>query len=97
MLHIDDVVVPVAADKARGPVRIDLQCPDLKFSGGYALLEALRNRDRIEQPIGSAFVGNVFRTIVEKDFAIDGVPIPVFGAAELVELCFSEICCFRHG
>ena len=51
---------------------------------------------QFQKPIGSAFVGNVFRAVREQDVAVDTVPVPVFGAGELAEISFAEFFCFRH-
>ena len=96
VLRIDDVAVAVVGNEACAPVFIDLQCPNLEFFGGDVLLEALRDRDGIEKPVGSAFVGDVFRAVGEDDVPVDPVPMPVFGAGELAEICFAEFRCFRH-
>ena len=53
-------------------------------------------RDRIEKPVGAAFVGDVFRAVGEKDIAVDAVPVPVFGAGELPEIGFAEFRGLRH-
>src|ERR1035438_5210406 len=47
---------------------------------------ALANSDRIQQPIGSARIGNVLRAVSEKDVPVNTVPVPVLGAGELRDL-----------
>ena len=96
VLRIDDVVVAVVTDQACSPVFIDLQFPDLERFAGDRLLEALRDRDGIEEPIGAAFVSDVFGAVGTKDLAVDAEPVPVFGAGELPEIFFAKLSCFRH-
>jgi hypothetical protein len=50
----------------------------------------------IQKPIGSAFVGGVFRTVREQDVAVDTGAVPAFGAGELPEMYFAEFRCLRH-
>jgi hypothetical protein len=90
VLPIDDVVIAVVADEARRSVDIDLQYPDLECFAGHALFTPLRDGDRIEKPIGSAFIGNVFCAVGEQDVPIDTVTVPAFGTGELSEIFFTE-------
>src|ERR1039458_1535307 len=88
LLRIDDVVIAVVANEGCSPVGIDLQFPDLESFTSNGFLKALR--DGIQKPIGSAFVGDVFRAVGEDNVAVEAVPVPVFGAGELAENCFAE-------
>lgn len=63
VLRIDDVVVAVIAGEACRPVGIDRELPDLERFAGNCLLVKLHDRDGVEQPVGSALIGDVFRAV----------------------------------
>jgi hypothetical protein len=51
---------------------------------------------RIEQPISTAFVGDIFRAVGKQDVRVDTVPIPVLAAGELHEIVLAESFRRRH-
>ena len=85
-----DVAVAVIAGQRSGPVGTHGEFPDLKFLGGNSFVVRLNDRDFIEEPIRSAMLSQVLRAVGVKDVAVDGVPIPVFTAGELLQVAFVE-------
>ena len=86
VLGIDDVVIAIVANERRCPILAHGEFPDLEFFGGNALLMQLADRDGIQKPIGSAFVGQVLCTVCIGDVSVETVPIPVVAARELIEI-----------
>ena len=64
-------------------VGIDRQLPDLEFLARNRFLEALREGDLVEQPVGAALVGDVFGAVGKEDPAHQAVAVPMFAAGEL--------------
>jgi hypothetical protein len=96
VLCVNDVAIAVIADERCGSVFIDLQPPHLEFLARHSLLIKLSDGDRIQKPVGSAPVSNVFRAVCEEDLGVDSVPVPVFGTGELPEMKFVELFGVRH-
>jgi hypothetical protein len=65
VLRVDDVVVAVIAGESRSALGVDLEFPDLECFACDRFLEMLRNRDGVGQPIGAAFIGDVFGAVRE--------------------------------
>ena len=71
-------------------IRLHGQLPELEFFGCNGFLEALRERDLVEKPIGAGLVGDVFRAIGEEDASHQAVAMPLLAAAELRQLGAGE-------
>ena len=82
-LRVDDLVVAVVAGQRRRPVGTNGELPDLELFGGEASRKGWQMAIVIEQPIGAAFVGDVFRAVGKQDVAVDTVPVPVLAAGKL--------------
>jgi len=86
-----DVRVPIIACKQSCSVFLDLQVPDLKLFE-FDCPDGLSESNLIEEPIGSAFLRDVFNAISEGDVPNDSVAVPCFRAGELLKVFFFE--CF---
>ncbi len=96
VLRVNDVVVAITANKGSRPVFSDFKIPDLELFGRYALFEALREGDCIDQPVSPGFVGDELCTVGEKHLAVDRVPIAVLRAGELTKIGVGEFRCVLH-
>jgi len=88
LLRVNDVAIAVVAENGCAAVGANLQLPDLKLFLGNARLMLLGDCDDVEQPVGSALLGEKLSAIGVEHRTIDAVAIPVFRAGELPEFRF---------
>ena len=86
VLGVDDIVVAIVADERRSAILAYGEFPDLEFLGGNRFLMALTDCDGIEEPIRSAFVGQVLSAVSIGDVSVETVPVPVLTSRELIEI-----------
>jgi hypothetical protein len=80
----DDLAVAVLTAEGCSAIRLHGELPDLKRCYHDGFDAALSQRDLVEQPVGAAVVGDVFRAISEEDIADETMAIPELAAGELV-------------
>ena len=86
----DRVAVAVLAGEGGAAVGMHPEPPELERFGGDALVIALREGDVIEQPVRSALLGDIFRTVRIQDLAHEGMAVPCLGAGELPQVVGGE-------
>jgi hypothetical protein len=82
----DEVAIAVVAAEGGCAIVANLQRPHLKLFGGDTRIVRLDDRNLVQQPIGPALVGYLFRAVGEQHFAVDAVAIPMLAAGELREI-----------
>lgn len=75
-LRKDHVVVAVLNGAHAGAVGVDGEFPDLKRLTRHALFEALCERDFVEKPVRTAFVGDMFGTVCEQNVPAESMAVP---------------------
>src|ERR1017187_7761708 len=78
-------------------IRLHRQLPELEFLRRNGFLEALRERDLVEKPVGASLVRDVFRAISEENASYHAVAMPLLAAAELRQLGAGEFGLVGHG
>src|SRR4051812_20593473 len=76
----DGMTIAVLAGELGAAVGIDRQLPDLEFLARDLFLEALRERDLVEEPPSATGIGDVFGAVGKEDVAHQTVAVPMLVA-----------------
>jgi hypothetical protein len=86
------MTVAVLTGQGGRVVGIDGEFPHLKRFAGDTLVKALGKGDFIEQPIGSAVIGNMLGAVCIQHIAHQAVPVPMLAAGELPQVACGQCC-----